>query len=63
MEICPRLAAIRLQFVCDWWPLRYNLHVTASHLDAICMQLAATQGLSCVMQVLKQVYYIFILFI
>jgi hypothetical protein len=30
-EICMWLAATRIQFVCDWRPLRYNLHVTGGH--------------------------------
>jgi hypothetical protein len=36
-----RLAAIRVQFACDWRPLGYNLHATGGH--PIYMRLAASR--------------------
>ncbi len=26
--ICMQLVATQVQFICDWWPLRYNLYAT-----------------------------------
>jgi hypothetical protein len=30
-----RLAAKRIQFACNWWPLGYNLNMTGRQLHAI----------------------------
>ncbi len=32
--ICMRLAATRVQFIWDWWPLVYNLYATGRQLHA-----------------------------
>jgi hypothetical protein len=38
-----RLAAMRLQFTCDWRPLRYNIYATGGHSGTIYMRLAASR--------------------
>jgi hypothetical protein len=38
-----RLAAMRVQFACNWRPLGYNLHVIGVHLGIIYMRLAASR--------------------
>jgi hypothetical protein len=40
---CMRLAATRVQFACDWRPLRYNLHATGGHSGTIYMRLATSR--------------------
>jgi hypothetical protein len=41
-SFCMRLAAMWVQFACDWWPLGYNLYATGSHSGTIYMRLAAS---------------------
>jgi hypothetical protein len=38
-----RLAATRVQFICDWRPLGYNLYATGGHSRTIYMRLAASR--------------------
>ncbi len=38
-----QLAATRVQFICNWRPLRYNLYVTGGYSGTIYMPLAASR--------------------
>ncbi len=40
-KFCVRLVATRVEFVCNWRPLGYNLNTTGGHLVTIRMRLAA----------------------